>query len=213
MTDTKLFTTTNKVGSAVNYVPGTTTISSQKVGGVCLTMVLTWIKESLRYEAAGKDIAKTENDITGSSLNQIAILHRSLKSRMDSARKHNLAEDVIDEIKADYLDAFGLQEIDTALSPEGNMSELPMQLLLLEKGYQLMVIASTDNVNEHAFGFKVDSGGGNCYFLDPNAGLWKYDQGDHELFTKTTFYIQQNYSAPGKTYDGGSFATTKLASH
>ena len=179
-----------------------------KTGGVCLAMVLTWIKESLRYEAAGKSVAKTENDITGSSLNTIAMLHHSLKFRMRYARAHNLAEDVIDGIKADYLYAFGLEEATTLFTPEGDLAELPQKLLLLEDGYQLMVICSPDSAHEHAFGFKVDSQGGKCYFLDPNCALWEYDEGEHEMFGKTTFYITANYTK--KQYAGGFFGTSKL---
>ncbi len=203
----KLFTTSNKVGYGVRYVPGMTQISSQHMGGVCLAMVLTWVKEALRYEASGKSIALTEHDITGGSLNRIAMLHHSLKFRMRYAREHGLAQEVLDEIKADYLYAFGLQEVDQGYATGGDISSVAQELLMLAEGYHLMVICSADSSREHAFGFRADSSGGKSYFLDPNAGLWEYDD-DFEMFRLAGFFIKTNYG--DKQYLGGVFGTSKL---
>ena len=63
----KLFNTTNRVGYNVRYHSASTTISGRDNGGVCLTMVLTWLKAALLHDAAGlgRGAADTENELTG----------------------------------------------------------------------------------------------------------------------------------------------------
>jgi hypothetical protein len=205
----KLFDTTNQVGSQVTYQKGTTTIATQKTGGVCLTMVLTWIQAAQLKLAQGRPMAETEGEITGPLLQRVAFRHHMFRFKTTHARENNLGEEALDEIRADYLKWFSLQEANSYDAPNGSIAGLGGALATLEQGYHVLIIFRPDPAegSNHSFGLKVNWEG-TSYFLDPNSGLYSCDNFFEDFLSWTENYLKVNYIQRG--YAGGTFAAERL---
>jgi len=187
----KILTTSNK-GAKVTYKPKTSQIASQQQGGVCRTMVLTWISNA----QMGVAMNNMGGVITGGGFAQIEFRNQAMKIRMGYAQRDDKdVDDAKQAVEKDILHSFSLERDGEPLTFQTVLAGITLDPKNMEANAQAYTMLTLWGNSGHALGLAFHIGGFH-YFLDPNRGLFEYDTLEEMLgpLGHVTDYILTNYA-------------------
>lgn len=146
-----------------------TLVTTDAGGGICRTMVLTWISEALK----GKRMNDMASVLTGSGVAMISARHKALKVRIGHSRNLQ-GGDEAGTVK-DFSASFDLKASGQTVPLPTALVGMTLDPAGLSADTCYVMITLRGQAGAHAIGMAINVSGKH-YFLDPNSGLYECDK-------------------------------------